>query len=585
MGLALNGISVSKGIAIGKAYILRRDEIEVSEFIIPRPLLNEEVARYRVALKKTRQQLKLVRKRVSEHTTADIAGFVNAHLLMLKDSQLVDEPIRIIKKNKCNAEWALKLQGDMLIAAFEEMDDPYLRARKDDVNYVVECILRNLLEQPDLAQESQRRWLKGGVVVADELSPDEVISLHQQGVAALVTEFGGPNSHTAILARSLSLPAIVGVRLVHRYLQQHELLIVDGGNGVVCAAPDKVELEHYRRQLKLATRRLQELESLREQPAVTTDGCEVMLQSNFELEADLLLITKNNSRGIGLFRTEMLFMNRSDLPGEEEQYQFYSRVVKAMKGEPVTIRTLDVGADKQLEALGHGDAGHSNPALGLRAIRLCLHDPELFLPQIRAILRASVAGPVRIMIPLLSTVQEVKQVIHLIAEQKKLLQECGIAVADDIPLGGMVEVPAAAVMADVFSHYLDFLSIGTNDLIQYALAADRLDDEVNYLFDPLHPAVLRLIRMTIKAGKEAGIPVSMCGEMAGDPRYTRLLLGLGLREFSMQAVSLLEVKRIINNSDAAELMQGFSGFSDMHSAEDVGHLVEQLNSLVADMVT
>jgi len=584
MGLALNGISVSKGIAIGKAYLLKHDEVEVSEFIIPRPLLNEEVARYRAALKKTRQQLKMVRKRVAEHASADIAGFVDAHLLMLKDSQLVDKPIRTIKKDQCNAEWALKLQRDMLIAAFEEMDDPYLSARKDDVNYVVERILRNLLEQPDMAQESQRRWLKGGIVITDELSPDELIALHQQGVAALVTEFGGPNSHTAILARSLNLPAIVGVRLVRRYLQQHDLLIVDGGNGVVCAAPDKAELEHYRRCMSEVKKRLQQLESLREQPAVTTDGCEITLHCNFELEADIPLIHKANAAGVGLFRTEMLFMNRHDLPSEEDQYQFYVKVIRAMKGAPVTIRTLDVGADKQLEALGHSSTGHSNPALGLRAIRLCLHDPELFLPQIRAILRASVAGPVRIMIPLLSTVQELRQVMRLIGEQRRLLRGRGIAVANDIPLGGMVEVPAAALMADVFAHYLDFLSIGTNDLIQYTLAADRLDDEVNYLFDPLHPAVLRLIRMTIKAGKVAGIPVSMCGEMAGDPRFTRLLLGLGLREFSMQAVTLLEVKRIINNSDTFELVQDFAGLRELHSAEDVGRLVDQINNLVSDVV-
>jgi phosphotransferase system enzyme I (PtsI) len=581
MGLVLSGISVSKGIAIGKAYQLQHDEVEVSEFIIPRPLLGEEVARYRAALQQTRQQLKIVRKRVVEHASADIAGFVDAHLLMLKDSQLVDEPIRIIKSKQCNAEWALKLQRDMLIAAFEEMDDPYLSARKDDVNYVVECILRNLLDQPDMARATQSRWLKGGIIIADEVSPEEVIALHQLGVAALVTEFGGLNSHTAILARSLALPTIVGVRFMHRYIQQNDLLIIDGSNGVVCAAPDKIELKYYRHRQASDIKRQQELESLREQPAITIDGCEISLQSNLELEEDLGIIQKYNSGGIGLFRTEMLFMNRRDLPDEEEQFQFYARVVRAMKGAPVTIRTLDIGADKQLEALSHSVIGHANPALGLRAIRLCLKDPELFLPQIRAILRASALGQVRIMIPLLTTVHELLQVIHILEEQKQLLQRRKIAVDNNIPLGGMVEVPAAAVMADVFAGYLDFLSIGTNDLIQYTLAADRMDDEVNYLFDPLHPAVLRLIHMTIKAGKAAGIPVSMCGEMAGDPRFTRLLLGLGLQEFSMQSVTMLEVKHIINTSDRAELMQGFACLSNMHLAEDIGRLVDQFNNRVA----
>jgi len=584
MGLALSGISVSKGIAIGKAYLLKHDEVEVGEFIIPKPLLSEEVNRYRSALKQTRQQLKKVRKRVAEHASADIASFVDAHLLMLKDSQIVDEPIRIIKNRQCNAEWALKLQRDMLIAAFEEMDDPYLSARKDDVNYVVERILRNLLEQPDMAQESQTRWLKGCIIVSDEMSPDEVIALHQQGVAALVTEFGGPNSHTAILARSLELPAVVGVRHVRRYLQQHDLLIVDGVNALVCAVPDKLELEHYRNRQRNEMQRLQELESLREQPAITVDGCTITLHSNLELEDDLQAIHKVNAGGIGLFRTEMLFMNRNDLPGEEEQYQFYARVVQEMQGAPVTIRTLDAGADKQLEALGQPAAGHNNPALGLRAIRLCLHDPDILLPQIRAILRVSMLGPVRIMIPLLTTIHELLQVVELIAEQKQFLCSRGIEVADNIPLGGMVEVPAAAVLADVFAAYLDFLSIGTNDLIQYTLAADRLDDEVNYLFDPLHPAVLRLVHMTIKAGKAAGIPVSMCGEMAGDPRYTRLLLGLGLREFSMQSVALLEVKRIINGSSLAELEQDFSCLHELHSAEDVGRLLDRVNNSVLNKV-
>jgi len=584
MGLALSGISVSKGIAIGKAYLLKHDEVEVNEFIIPSPLLGEEVARYRAALKQTRQQLKGVRKRIAEHASADIAGFVDAHLLMLKDSQFVDEPIRIIRQNKCNAEWALKLQRDKLIAAFEEMDDPYLSARKDDVKYVVDRILRNLLEQPDMTEASQTRWLKGVIVVSDEVSPAEVLALRQQGIAALITEFGGPTSHTAILARSLSLPTIVGVRFASRFLQQHDLLIVDGDNGVICAAPDKIELDYYRQRQSSEKKRLQELESLREQPAITMDGCEISLHGNIELEADLQVIHKANASGIGLFRTEMLFMNRQHFPDEEEQYQCYSRAVRSMKGAPVTIRTLDIGADKQLEALRQYGAGHTNPALGLRAIRLCLREPELFLPQIRAILRASAHGPVRIMIPLLTTVDELLQVIRLIDEQKQLLQRQGMEVADDIAVGGMVEVPAAAVMADVFAHYLDFLSIGTNDLIQYTLAADRLDEEVNYLFDPLHPAVLRLIHMTIKAGKAAGIPVSMCGEMAGDPRFTRLLLGLGLREFSMQSVNLLEVKQIVNNSDMIELARGFAGLQDMHSADDIRQLVDQVNNLITEVV-
>jgi len=584
VGLALTGISVAKGVAIGKPYLLKHDDIEIGEFIIPKPLIGEEVARFRAAIRQTRQQLKDVRKRVAEHATADIAGFVDAHLLMLKDSQLVDEPIRTLKSRRCNAEWALKLHRDVLIAAFEEIDDPYLSARKDDVKYVIERILRNLLEQPDMGQGTNGAWLKGVIVIADEISPDEVISLHQQGVAALISEYGGPNSHTAILSRSLGIPTVVGLHYAQRYLKQSDLLIVDGANGLVCAAPDKLELEHYRRRQEHQIRMREELESLRDQPAMTQDSCPILLQCNMELEDDLQAINAVDGGGIGLFRTEMLFMNRRDLPDEDDQFEFYAMVVRAMNGKPVTIRTLDIGADKNLESLSLIDAGNPNSALGLRAIRLCLREPSLFMPQLRAILRASAVGPLRIMIPLLTTVQESLQVLRLIEMQKQFLIKQGIAVSDSIPVGGMIEVPAAAIMADKFAHHLDFLSIGTNDLIQYTLAADRLDDEVNYLFDPLHPAVLRLIRMTIRAGETAGIPISMCGEMASDPHYTRLLLGLGLREFSMQPGSLLAVKRIINNSDTSSLAQELVELEALHSAEDAGLLVDRLNQPVSAML-
>lgn len=578
MGLALAGISVSKGIAIGKAHLLKRDELEISEFIVPKPLISEEVARFRAAMKKTQHQLKNVRKRIASHASAEIAGFVDAHLLMLKDSILADEPVRIIKKKRCNAEWALKIQRDMLVDAFEQMDDPYLSARLDDVKYVIERVLRNLLEQPDPMQHEHERWLKGGVVVADEVSADDMVIMHQQGVVALITEFGGANSHTAILARSLGIPALVGVKNVRRYLQQQELLIVDGQNGVVLAAPDKDEIEYYRLRQRDEKRRLLELEALREQTAVTHDGHAISLQVNMELEADLVQVLHANAAGVGLLRTEVLFMNRQSLPTEEEQFDFYRQVVQALQGAPVTIRTLDIGADKQLDYLG-SNSKQTNPALGLRAVRLCLRDKNIFISQLRAILRASNYGPVRIMIPLLTTLDELFQVKELIEDVKAALDREAVPYASNIPLGGMVEVPAVAIMADVFAAHLDFLSIGTNDLIQYTLAADRMDDEVNYLFDPLHPAVLRLIHTTIQAAEKHSISVSMCGEMAGDPRYTRLLLGLGLREFSMHPASLLEIKRIVRDSDLAELRHHCASIVDLGRALEVDQRLAQINTL------
>jgi len=577
----LNGIGVTQGIAIGKAYLIQHNEIEVHEFRIPRPLLDEEVGRYIQALKKTRQQLRRVRKKVAEYASTDIASFVDAHLLMLRDSQFVNEPIRIIREHQCNAEWSLKLQRDTLILAFEEIDDPYLSARKDDVRYVVERILRNLLDHPDMTDDAQSRWLTGGVVVADEITPDEVITLYHQGIAALVTELGGPNSHTAILSRSLGITTVVGVHNARLYINQSELTIIDGANGLVYIAPGKLELDYYRRRQEDEIRFREELDGLRDLPTVSQDGHAIILQCNMELEVDLKACLNVNCAGIGLFRTEMLFMNRHDLPDENEQYQFYVMAVNAMNGHPVTIRTLDVGADKNPVALGYSDTSNVNPALGLRAIRLCLQEPELLLPQLRAILRASAHGPIRIMIPLLTTLKEIEQVKRLIEVQRRVLVKRGFAVAAEIPIGGMVEVPAAAIMADLFASQLDFLSIGTNDLIQYTLAADRMNDEVNYLFDPLHPAVIRLIKMTIEAGKVTGIPVSMCGEMAGDPRYTRLLLGLGLREFSMQPTGLLAVKRIISLSNLSDLTRDCVDIKQLQSADDIGRLVDRLNRPVA----
>ncbi len=578
MGLVLNGIGVANGIAIGKSYLLQHDDLEVNEFLVPRPLLDEEVARYDLALQKTRKQLYSVRNKIAEHASEEIAGFVDAHLLMLKDTLFVEEPVRIVKEKQCNAEWALKLQRDALILAFEKIDDPYLSARKDDVHYVVDRILRNLLDQPDVIEESRSRWLQGGIVIADEVTPDEIIALHQQGIVALVTEYGGPHSHTAILSRSLGLPTIVGVHHAQHYLRQSDLVIVDGETGAFYIDPDKVELQHFRCRHDDQISRYRALESLRDIPTITQDDTAVLLQCNVELEADITASQAVKPDGVGLLRTEMLFMNRDDLPGEDEQYEFYAAVVRSMQGSPVTIRTLDIGADKHPQSLSSMVAGHPNPALGLRAIRLCLREPSLLLPQLRAILRASAVGKVRIMIPMLTTLDEVRQIKRLINLQRQFLLTRGFDVADNIPLGGMVEVPAAAVMADMFAQHLDFLSIGTNDLIQYSMAADRMDDEVNYLFDPLHPAVLRLILMTIRAGNVAGVPVSMCGEMAGDPAFTRLLLAMGLREFSMQPASLMVVKEIVNSSYIPELLCHFGDLDQLHSSEVIHQLIDKVNN-------
>ncbi|HFD92477.1 MAG TPA: phosphoenolpyruvate--protein phosphotransferase [Gammaproteobacteria bacterium] len=574
MGLVLGGISVSRGIAIGKGLLLRCDFPDINEHCVPRPLVVEEITRFRVAINKARQQLRSIRNRIPPRAPADITGFIDTHLLMLEDTALAETPAAIIRERCCNAEWAVKLQCDALVRVFEEMNDPYLRTRKDDVRYVVERILRNLMDQG--GHQAARPRLEGRIAIAEDIGPAEMLMLHHQGVAALVTCYGGPNSHTAILARSLGIPAVVGVPRLLDYLLQDELLVVDGGQGLVVAGPGPTELDYFHRRQRQEKRRRAELRKLSKLPAITRDGQPVRLMGNIELPEDVPVIRRMAAAGIGLYRTEMLFIDRSDPPGEEEQFEVYRRIVRAMQGAPVTIRTLDLGADKTpLQEAHHAVA--TNPAMGLRAIRCCLREPELFAAQIRAILRASAHGRVRMMIPMLTSVQEVEQVLRLVEEEKSVLRRRRQRFDEALPVGGMIEVPAAAVAAPSFARRLDFLSIGTNDLIQYTLAVDRLDEQVNYLYDPLHPAVLRLIRMVLQAGRRAGIPVAMCGEMAGDTRYTRLLLGLGLREFSMYPASLLEVKHVVNTSDVSRLERPVQRILRAERREEILGLVERLN--------
>ncbi len=579
MTLILTGISVSRGVVIGKAAILKRDEINVTEYTIPRPLLHEEIARFRTALRKAKQQVRAIRNRIPGDTPEEVAFFIDTHLLMLDDSVILEGPISIIESRQCNAEWALKQQRDALVRVFEELDDAYLRARKDDIDHVVNRIQRNLQGHCDFRTEVHNYNLRGAILIADDLSPAETLHMQQQGVAAFVTEYGGANSHTAILARSLGIPAIAGVHHARNFLRQDEMVIINARQGIVIAAPGAPELEFFRDSQREEKRYLAGLNKTSKQPAVTRDGQAITLMANVEIEEDFATSRRVGASGVGLFRTEMLFINREILPDEEEQYEAYTRAVLEMSGAPVTIRTLDLGADKCLGKHGRESANGMNPAMGLRAIRWSLKDPALFSPQLRAILRASALGPVRMMIPMLSSEGELLQVLRLIDEEKALLARNGVDFDPGIRIGAMIEVPAAALAAGTFTRRLDFLSIGTNDLIQYTLAVDRRDEEVNYLYDPLHPAILRLIQMTINAGRRAGIPVGMCGEMAGEPRYTRLLLGMGLREFSMYPATLLEVKQVIANSDLSALVPEARRILRMESTERISAALEAINRL------
>jgi phosphotransferase system enzyme I (PtsI) len=552
MSFSLHGVGVSRGIAIGKAHIIERTELEITEYRIDREKISREIDRLRDAVSQAKQNLRDVRNEIPATTAVDIAAFIDTHLLMLEDAAFTFDAERLIRELECNAEWALKLQRDALAKAFDEMDDPYLRTRKDDVYHVVSQIQRILLNHAPLEHEVTGDKLRGMIVLADELTPADSVLMQRHGVVGFVTHYGGPTSHMSILARSLGVPGIVGVHGIRKYINENERLIIDASDGVVVGQPDDSAVNYYRNKKIAREQHISSLTRLRSAPSETADGQVVELLANVDLPEDFLAAHEVGAGGVGLYRTEFLYMNRTGSPDEEEHFETYRSLIAALDGLPVTIRTLDLGADKDFD-VDVGQQSGANPALGIRAIRLSLREPGLYWPQLRAIVRASAFGPVRLMIPMLSTLEEARQVVSNIRTLQNDFSKNAIDFDPQMPIGGMIEVPAAAICADSFAQYLDFFSIGTNDLIQYTLAIDRVNDEVNYLYDPLNPAVLRLIAMTLDAGRAASIPVSMCGEMAGDVRYTRLLLGLGLRQFSVHPSSLLELKQIINATNVEEI--------------------------------
>ena len=522
MTISIQGISVSRGIAIGQVHCIKRDQIDTPEYLIRKTQIDSEILRLDNAITNARKELRAIRDHIPSSTSINISEFINTHLLMLEDNALTEEPKRIIKDRLCNAEWALKLQRDALVNVFDEMADAYLSTRKDDVGHVVNRILRILLKQKPLLDELPDEHLRSKVIVADDLTPADTVLMQHYGIAAFATEFGGSTSHTAILARNLRIPAVVGLHSAKKLIKNDDLVILDGGSGIVLVNPDKTVLSYYIKKQNEVKKYYSSLEKLKDSPARSIDGIPITLMANIELPEDFETVRDIGAAGVGLYRTEFLYMNRNNPPDEEEHFQTYIKVTEALRGLPLTIRTVDLGADKEVDGVGRQTSNiRSNPALGLRAVRLCLKEPEFFRPQLRAILRASAHGPIRIMIPMLTNTQEMQQVLFIIDELKLELKNKLIEFDQEIKVGGMIEVPASAICADIFADKLDFLSIGTNDLIQYTMAIDRINDEVNYLYDPLHPAVLRLIQATIVAGQKANIPISMCGEMAGEKEYTQ----------------------------------------------------------------
>ena len=576
MSIILNGIGVSRGIAIGNAYVYVRATTEAQEYNVPARYHDVEIRRLRQAVRDASAQLHEIKIKIAAETPEDILAFIDSHLLMLEDPAFGEGSEAIIREFSCNAEWALQVQCDRLVQVFDEMEDPYLRTRKDDVIHVVQRIQHCLAEKPESRAEPVK--LKGRIIISDDLTPADTLMMQHEKVAAFVTEFGGPLSHTAILARNLGIPAIVGVHNARQLIHPTEPLIIDGKYGVVIGEPDARSLKHYRKLRHQSVVRKRRLNKLINKPAVTKDGVHILIQGNIDRPEDIRKLKQYDETGVGLYRTEMLFLENNQQIDEESQFKTYKRALFRLKGKPLTIRTLDLGADKEIqESMGQGPMAH-NPAMGLRAIRRCLKEPENFIHQLCAIMRVAAYGDVKMMIPMMTSIDELDQVCALIDHATELLRLRKVRFNENVEIGAMIEVPAAALSSDVFANRLDFLSIGTNDLIQYTLAIDRIDDEVNYLYNPLHPAVLKLIKITLDAGKKARVPVSMCGEMASDPRYTRLLLGMGLNYFSVQANAILEVKNIINNSHASKLHTRVRQILHSHDIAEIERLVNELNN-------
>jgi phosphotransferase system enzyme I (PtsI) len=550
VSFTLHGIPVSRGIAIGRAYLIAPAALDVDHYLIEPAQIEGEVERFRVAQERVHHELDALRADLAADAPSEMGAFINVHSMILNDAMLVQETIDLIRTRRYNVEWALTEQLERLSRHFDDIEDEYLRERKADIEQVVERVLKALA-----GASGSLAGVHGAcdemIVVAHDIAPADMMQFKTQTFQGFVTDLGGRTSHTAIVARSLGIPAAVGVQHASALIRQDDLIIVDGDHGIVIVDPAPIVLEEYSYRQSEKALEQRKLQRLKFSPTQTLCGTRIELCANIELPDDARAAVDSGAMGVGLFRTEFLFMNHKDrLPEEEEQFAAYRRAAELMNGLPVTIRTIDVGADKPLESMSGGDGYETapNPALGLRAIRWSLSEPHMFLTQLRAILRASAFGSVKILIPMLAHAQEIDQTLDLIREAKRQLDDAGIAYDPNVQVGAMIEIPAAAIALPLFLKRLDFLSIGTNDLIQYTLAIDRADNSVAHLYDPLHPAVLHLIAFTLREAKRAGVPVSVCGEMAGDPAMTRLLLGMGLTEFSMHPSQLLVVKQEVLRS-------------------------------------
>lgn len=576
MNIELHGIGLGGGIAIGSVYILDKYIDDATEHTLDPEEIDAEILRFEEALKKTRLELEVLRSTIPLNAPSELGAFLSLSIMMIGDSQVSQVPVTIIREEMCNVEWALRLQSERLSARFDEMEDDYLKERKHDILQVLERIFKNL-------EGNQFDWetiakLEHGVLVTHDLSPADLIQFKESNFSGFITEVGSNTSHTAIIGRNLEIPAVVGVGYARQLIRDEDLVIVDGIQGVLIINPDPLIIREYKRLQKEWLASKAKLKQIRKEGTITLDGVKIDLLANIESADDIPEVKYNNANGIGLFRSEYVFLaNEDHLAEEDEQFEVYAKIVSQMKKLPVIIRTADLGADKNpLWNLEH--AVSINPALGLTGIRLSLADPHFFKTQLRAILRASFYGNIKLMFPMISSSWELKQAINQVSYAKDELRNEGILFNENIQIGAMIEVPSAALSIKSILDQVDFISIGTNDLIQYLLAIDRNDEAVNYLYNPLHPAVLKLISQVVKAAITAGKSVSLCGEMAGDPKLTRLLLGIGLRQFSMYSSSLLNIKNVILNTDIGEISAITAKILRTENIERIEELINELNA-------
>jgi phosphoenolpyruvate-protein phosphotransferase (PTS system enzyme I) len=582
MTFALHGIPVSKGIAIGKAVLISRAALEVSHYLVEPGKEEAEVQKLLDAFGQVRQELNQLRQGLPKDAPQEMAAFLDVHGMILADPALAQKPMKLIRSQRMNAAWALTTELNDLLEQFSEIEDPYLKERANDIRQVAERVIKALNAQKKDSLDSSDIMSPGdlgidSIIVAHDIAPHDMLRFKESAFTGFVTDLGGKTSHTAIVARSMEIPAVVGVRHASEMIRHGDWLVLDGEQGIVVVAPDEKLLDEYRKLQTQDLKDARKLKQLKHTKTETADGVEIELFANIELPEDAVQALKLGAVGVGLFRSEFLFMDRKQaLPDEEQQFSEYRRVVDLMHGLPVNIRTIDVGADKALGAGGSDVSQTGTSPLGLRAIRWSLTEPEIFLTQLRAILRASAHGQARIMIPMLAHAKEIDETFRLIEKAKQQLHQRGQAFNPNIQVGAMIEIPAAALVLPLFINRFDFLSIGTNDLIQYTLAIDRADHAVAHLYDPLHPAILYLLANIIEQAKRANVPIALCGEMAGDPSLTRLLLGMGLTDFSMHFSQLLLVKREILKANVGLLKSRIPRVLKAYEPEDQAKALERL---------